>query len=73
MSAKAVAAERVSAATSQTAEIAALAEQMKTSSREALLTQIFNERIGPILKKVGQVTAVDPSHGARLILPGGDQ
>ena len=73
MSAKAIAAERVSGATSQTAEIAALAEQMKTSSREALLTQIFNERIGPILKKVGQVTAVDPSHGARLILPGGDQ
>ena len=46
--------------------VAALAEEMKTSSREALLTQLFNERIGPILKKVGQVTAVDPSHGARL-------
>ncbi|SEE21488.1 Regulator of protease activity HflC, stomatin/prohibitin superfamily [Rhizobiales bacterium GAS188] len=73
MSARAVAAERLSQATSQTAEIAALADQMKTSSREALLTQVFNERIGPILKKVGQVTAVDPSNGTRLIIPGGDQ
>jgi regulator of protease activity HflC (stomatin/prohibitin superfamily) len=73
VSAKAAAAERLSQATSQTAEVSALAEKMKTSSREALLTQVFNERIGPILKKVGQVTAVDPRNATRLVIPGGDQ
>jgi regulator of protease activity HflC (stomatin/prohibitin superfamily) len=71
--AKAAAAERVSQATGQTAEIAALADRLKTSSREALLTQVFNERIGPILKKVGQITAVDPRQATRLIIPGGAQ
>jgi regulator of protease activity HflC (stomatin/prohibitin superfamily) len=71
-SAKAAAAERLSQATGQTAEVAALAEGMKTSSREALLTQVFNERIGPILKKVGQVTAVDPRHATRLVIPGAE-
>jgi regulator of protease activity HflC (stomatin/prohibitin superfamily) len=71
--AKAAAAERVSQATGQTAEIAALADSLKTSSREALLTQVFNERIGPILKKVGQITAVDPRQATRLIIPGGAQ
>jgi regulator of protease activity HflC (stomatin/prohibitin superfamily) len=70
--AKAAAAERVSQATSQTAEVSALAEEMKTSSREALLTQVFNERIGSILKKAGQVTAVDPHNATRLVLPGGE-
>jgi regulator of protease activity HflC (stomatin/prohibitin superfamily) len=71
--AKAAAAERVSQATSQTAEIAGLADKMKTSSRDALLTQAFNERIGPILKKVGQIAAVDPRHGTRLVIPGSAQ
>jgi hypothetical protein len=71
-SAKAAAAERVSQATGQTAEVAALADEMKTSSRDALLTQVFNERIGPILKKVGQVTALDPRQATRLIIPGGE-
>jgi regulator of protease activity HflC (stomatin/prohibitin superfamily) len=70
VSANAAAAERLSQATSQTAEVSALAEKMKTSSREALLTQVFNERIGSILKKVGQVTAVDPRNPTRLIIPG---
>jgi regulator of protease activity HflC (stomatin/prohibitin superfamily) len=71
--AKAAAAERVSQATSQTAEVAALAEEMKSSSREALLTQVFNERIGSILKKVGQVTAVDLHNATRLVIPGAEQ
>ena len=71
--AKAAAAERVSLATAQTAEVAALAERLKSSSRDALLTQAFNERIGPILKKVGQVTAIDPRQAARLVIPGGAQ
>jgi regulator of protease activity HflC (stomatin/prohibitin superfamily) len=70
--AKAAAAERLSQATSRTAEVLALAGEMKTSSREALLTQVFNERIGPILKKVGQVTAIDPRNATRLVIPGGD-
>ena len=70
VSANAAAAERLSQATSQTAEVSALADQMKSSSREALLTQVFNERIGAILKKVGQVTAVDPRNPTRLIVPG---
>jgi regulator of protease activity HflC (stomatin/prohibitin superfamily) len=68
--AKAAAAERLSQATSQTAEITALADRLKTSSRDALLTQTFNERIGPILKKVGQIAAVDPRQGTRLVIPG---
>jgi regulator of protease activity HflC (stomatin/prohibitin superfamily) len=70
VSANAAGAERLSQATSQTAEVSALADKMKTSSREALLTQVFNERIGSILKKVGQVTAVDPRNPTRLIIPG---
>jgi regulator of protease activity HflC (stomatin/prohibitin superfamily) len=71
-SAKAAAAERLSQATGQTVEVAALAEQMRTKSRGALLTQLFNERIGSILKKVGQVTAIDPRQATRLIIPGGE-
>jgi regulator of protease activity HflC (stomatin/prohibitin superfamily) len=73
VSAKAAAAERLSQATSQTAEVSALAEKMRTSSREALLTQVFNERIGSILKKVGQVTAIDPRNATRLVIPGAEQ
>ena len=30
------------------------------------------ERIGSILKKAGQVTAVDPHNATRLVLPGGE-
>jgi regulator of protease activity HflC (stomatin/prohibitin superfamily) len=71
--AKATAAERVSQATRQTVEVAAVADKMKTSSRDALLTQAFNERIGPILKKVGQIAAVDPRQGTRIVIPGSAQ
>jgi regulator of protease activity HflC (stomatin/prohibitin superfamily) len=73
MSARAAAAERLSQAKGQTAEVSALAEQMKFSSRDTLLTQVFNERIGPILRRVGGVTAVDPRNSTRLIIPGGEQ
>jgi predicted chitinase len=73
MSARAAAAERLSQAKGQTAEVLALADQMKSSSRDTLLTQTFNERIGPILRRVGGVTAVDPRSSTRLIIPGADQ
>jgi regulator of protease activity HflC (stomatin/prohibitin superfamily) len=73
MNARAAAAERLSQAKGQTAEVSALAEQIKSSSRDTLLTQAFNERIGPILRRVGGVTAVDPRNSTRLIIPGADQ
>lgn len=68
--ASAAGAERISDAAAKTAEVAALESRIVPESRAGLLDQIYRDRIAAILRKAGQVTAVDGRGGARLILPG---
>jgi membrane protease subunit HflC len=67
--ARASAAERVSAARAHTDEVFALASQVKPENRENLLDEVYRDRIAKIVARIGQVTAVDPRGGPRLILP----
>ena len=66
--AEAGAAERVSEARSRTAGIAAIQAGMTPVSRPAILDQLYRDRLAPLLRKVGRLTAVDAG-GARVILP----
>ncbi len=66
--AQAGAAERVGEARSRTAGIAALEDGMTPASRPAILDQLYRDRLAPLLRKVGRLTAVDAG-GARVILP----
>jgi regulator of protease activity HflC (stomatin/prohibitin superfamily) len=67
--ARASAAERVAAARAHTDEVSALASQVTPENRGNLLDQIYRDRIAKIVAQIGQVTAVDPRGGPRLILP----
>lgn len=69
--ARASAEERLGDARNKTAAIAALEQRMDPASRPSLLDQAWRERIGPILRGAGSVTAVDARATTRLILPGG--
>ena len=71
--ARAAAAERVGEARTQVAAIAALETRDDPAGRAGLLDQLYRERIAAVLRQAGQVTAVDPQGGSRLILPGGPQ
>lgn len=68
--AHAQAAERVGAARTDTARIAALAAQEDPAHPADLLARVWRERIAQVLHQVGQVTAVDERGGMRLILSG---
>lgn len=60
--------EAVARARSDTASIAALAQQARDTSQSMQMSRLYYERIGGILKKAGQVDAVDKDGGARTIL-----
>ena len=62
--------ETVTDATARTAPIAALAQQSKDTSRAMLLSRLYYDRVGTLLKKAGSVETVDKNGGVRLILPG---
>lgn len=69
--ARANAAERVANARAQTAAIPAVAASMTEATRDSVLDTLYRTRIAAILRKAGDVTAVDPRPGPRVILPGG--
>jgi modulator of FtsH protease HflK len=71
--AQATAAERVADAHAKTAEIASLAADNPPATRPALIERLYRDRIGPILRGAGAVTAVDARGGTRVILPGPQQ
>ncbi|HVT34225.1 MAG TPA: SPFH domain-containing protein [Nevskiaceae bacterium] len=66
--AQARAAERVTTAQTRTAAIAALARGNPGLQGQALIDQIYADRIGPLLAKAAQVQTI--SGGAHVILPG---
>jgi regulator of protease activity HflC (stomatin/prohibitin superfamily) len=68
--ARAVAADMIAAATTETAAIVALRPAAAGPGRGALFDRLWRERVGAILRAAGQVVAVDPGGGTRLILPG---
>jgi modulator of FtsH protease HflK len=67
--ARASAAERVGEASTQVATVTALAGQITPDGRSGLLDQLWRERVGTILHQAGSMVLVDPTGGARLILP----
>ena len=66
--AQAGAEERVGEARSRTAAIAAVEAGTTPASRPAIMDQLHRDRLAPLLRKVGRLTAVDAG-GARVILP----
>jgi len=68
--ATAAASERVRAAKADTARVAALESQETPATRDALMAEAYREQIGAIMKKAGEVTAVDTRGGQQLLLPG---
>lgn len=71
--ARATAAERIATANAHTATANALAAGITPDTRANLLDQIYRTRIATILHQSGQLTAVDPRGGPRVLLPGGKQ
>ncbi len=68
--ASATAAETVGRAQTQTASVLALHARMTPASRAGLLDQVYRDQLGVVIRSAGQVSAIDPRGGARLILPG---
>jgi regulator of protease activity HflC (stomatin/prohibitin superfamily) len=64
------AAEQVNNAQARTAAIAALAQGTQGLAGQSLTSQIYADRIGPLLGKAAQVLTTDGTGGAHLILPG---
>jgi regulator of protease activity HflC (stomatin/prohibitin superfamily) len=62
--------EQVNAAAARTATIAALARQAPTAGRAAFISQIYFNRVGVLLSKMGSVEAVDPVGQSHVILSG---
>ena len=62
--------ETVTDAKTRTAPIAALAQQSQDTSRQMLLSRLYYDRVGTLLKKAGRVDTVDRNGGVKLILPG---
>jgi membrane protease subunit HflK len=63
--------ERVDAARTHTATVAALAADTAPALRGNLMEQVYRDRIGAVIARAGHVIAVDARGGVRLILPGG--
>lgn len=62
--------EEVTAATTRTSTIAALAHQTPGLSLQMLISQIYYSRVGALLSKAGSVATVDPEGGGHVLLPG---
>jgi regulator of protease activity HflC (stomatin/prohibitin superfamily) len=66
--ARANSAERVSAARVQTASISAIQATLTPDARPTMLDQLYRERIGTIMHRIGKVVLVD-RQGGRVIVP----
>jgi regulator of protease activity HflC (stomatin/prohibitin superfamily) len=62
--------EQITYAQARTAAIGALAHSSQGLAGESLTSQIYADRIGPLLGKAAQVLTTDATGGAHLILPG---
>jgi regulator of protease activity HflC (stomatin/prohibitin superfamily) len=71
--AEALAAERRTEATARTATIAALDMQLADSAGPVLISRIYYDRVGPLLKKAARLDTFDVRSGAQLLLPGQSQ
>ena len=71
--AAAAAEEQVRAAAAEPAEVGLLHDEMTPANRDSLLAQYYRDRIGAILRKIGQVTTVDTRGGQSTIIPGPEQ
>jgi regulator of protease activity HflC (stomatin/prohibitin superfamily) len=70
-SASAAAEERVADARTQTASIAALAQESKDMSRSMQLSRLYYDRVKPLLRKAGGVEVLDRNGTVHTILPEG--
>jgi regulator of protease activity HflC (stomatin/prohibitin superfamily) len=68
-SARGGAAERLSEASVQTAQITALAGRGAAEGRAGLLDQLWRDRIATVLQSAGSLVGIDPNGGTRVILP----
>ena len=71
--AQALAEERVTEATTRTAAISALSQNVQGLSGDMLSRQLYQEQIVGVLGRAGKVFTTDGASGARLIVPGGPQ
>ncbi len=71
--ATAAAEEQVRLASAETADVGLLHAQITPVNRDSLLGQYYRDRIGAILRKIGQVTTVDMRGGQPLLIQGPDQ
>lgn len=67
--ARARGAERIAAAGSFTATMAAIEARMSADSRPALLDNLYRERIAAILRQAGSVSTVDPKSVSKVVIP----
>jgi regulator of protease activity HflC (stomatin/prohibitin superfamily) len=68
--ATAAADEHRSQAVTATAPILALMPQAGTPAGKAVVSRIYYDRVGALLRRAKQVVGFDPSSGAELVLPG---
>jgi modulator of FtsH protease HflK len=68
--ASATARERISNANVSTARILALAHEETPATRNSVLLREYRAGVTDIMNRVGSATLVDPSSGARFVLPG---
>jgi regulator of protease activity HflC (stomatin/prohibitin superfamily) len=71
--AQALGQERITEATTRTAAITALSQNVQGLSGDMLATQLYQEQIGRILGQAGKVLSADGAGSSRLVLPGGQQ
>jgi regulator of protease activity HflC (stomatin/prohibitin superfamily) len=69
--AQAGAQERITQARTRTAAITALSAGAQGLSGSMLYSQLYQEQVGRVLERAGQLFATDGAGGPRLILPGG--
>jgi regulator of protease activity HflC (stomatin/prohibitin superfamily) len=62
--------ETVSTAKVATASITALAQNTQNMSHATLMSRLYYDRIGPIIKKAGHLKLVSPDGSTRLVIPG---
>jgi regulator of protease activity HflC (stomatin/prohibitin superfamily) len=68
--ATAAADEQRSQAVTVTAPILALEPQAGTPAGKAVVSRMYYDRVGALLRRAKQVVGFDPSSGAELVLPG---
>jgi modulator of FtsH protease HflK len=71
--AAAAAEEQVRVAAAETADVGLLHSEITPANRDSLLRQYYRDRIGAILRQIGQVTTVDMRGGQPVIIQGPEE